>query len=140
MECLSPHLLSFIPLASGPFCNRKLITEDVCQNFATIVRCVNNINTSATCRRDVASKIKEQRSFACQLEDLQEVCTDAPALDIGEAIHMTTFSSKAVTRKKIESTSVSEDEAAFKVTGRGSVLQASMILLIIHKTMLTLVL
>ncbi|XP_025100971.1 uncharacterized protein LOC112568088 isoform X3 [Pomacea canaliculata] len=110
LDCVHPYLSSFAPLTTGSSCNRKLITAGLCTNFATIMRCVNDINNSSTCMCDAVSPIREKISFACTLSDLQEACTEGRnhdtvderinrghtevVGDVGDAGHTTTSSSE----------------------------------------------
>ncbi|XP_025102047.1 uncharacterized protein LOC112568786 [Pomacea canaliculata] len=99
--CFSQHAMAFSPLLHNSYCDRKLITEQLCTKFVFIVECVNEIRTSPSCSR--ASLLGSQMNFACNLTDLQEECADVPELDTDNILTMASSSGSGSTMTEVSS-------------------------------------
>ncbi|XP_025101562.1 uncharacterized protein LOC112568470 [Pomacea canaliculata] len=87
LQCILPYNRKFSrKFGTGGSCNRTLITDDVCNDFSDIVICANQKNiTSSTCRPRIGVQIEDMLAISCKVTDFKELCSKAPALDVGRA-------------------------------------------------------
>ncbi|XP_025102188.1 uncharacterized protein LOC112568891 [Pomacea canaliculata] len=83
--CIVPYNDKFLQtIGTGDSCNRTLISEDLCNDFAAIVNCTNQKDVSrTTCRPHAVEQINPNMEIPCKIPDFENVCKKAPAIDKG---------------------------------------------------------